>query len=310
MNLNEVDVMNLGKPSEDDGKGGKNSNLTLKVPGPDNPLIIKLVPTLKGLLYQPVEYYKYQVGPNPQTDSRSRPSAASLGLADKDIENEEFWKNVKELSALKKAGMTKEAPQFKAIQQIVKMYEPSKGGWLYYYEPDSPTIKALKLNPSMINTLFGRKGEGQIKDIPSIVDAIHKRGMSPYKPSNTKCWLKIYKTGEKLATEYHVELFTTTEHDSEGNETKKNVERPVHAKFLDAKTVLTTEDYPDTLSFDQAQLFTDDETKEFIKTNGIVTPERFNRKARNTDEASTDVSTTTVANVVSSLSLNISDIPF
>lgn len=296
IDLNAFDPFNLEVPATEEGGGA--STLILKIPGPENPLIVKLLPEpIKGRAYLPVNYYKYSVGPNPQTDSRSRPSRQSLGLGGKDLEDEVKWEGIMKMSAMKKANPVgyKENPVFKATQVITKLFEAKEGGWAFVVEPESSTIKALKLNKMMINSLFGRKGEGQVKAVASVVDGLHKKGKSPYKMDHQDCWLKIYKTGEGLATEYFVEHHTidaVKEIDGETVNYKKAITLKVNDKFLSGK--LEVSDYPEPLKFDEKQVFTAEETKEFIETQGNIFPERFGKSggSRNREEKSDDASTT------------------
>jgi hypothetical protein len=317
--LNNFDPFNVAIPTSEESAGG--SSLILKIPGPDSPLIVKLLPEpTKGRAYLPVNYYKYAVGPNAQTDSRSRPSRQSLGLDEKDQEDKVKWEGIMAMSAMKKANPTtyKNDPKFKAIQTLTKLFEAKEAGWAFVIEPEATTIKALKLNKSMINSLFGRKGEGQIKAIPSVVENLHKKGKSPYKIDHQDCWLKIWKTGEGLATEYFIEHHAevaTKVIEGETIEYKKPITLKVNEKFLSGQ--LDAADYPDPIKFDLKQVFTPEETAEFIETQGNVFPERFGKSSggKNRDEQSDESRTTVSDNGSDSVfnghsQMSLDDIPF
>lgn len=309
VNLNNFDALNVQAPEE---KGG-NSGITFKIGGPDQPLILKLLPDPKtGKAYVPMTSYPYQVGPNEKTDSRTRPSLQALGLTEKDPENNKKWEYIKQLSNLKKSGVSKNDPRFKTIQKAMDLYKEKESGYFYYIEPNSETIKCLKAGKMVINALFGREGKENIKAVPSLLKALAAVGKSPYKTDHQDCWLKIWKTGEGLGTEYHVvrlEEYVVKVVDGETYSKKVPVSLKVSDKFL--KGLLDLSDFPDPLAFEAKGAFTLAETEEFIATDGVVIPERFMKKRQGGGEAdlATDNVYNTVSNDVGSFD-DLSEIPF
>jgi hypothetical protein len=302
------DFGNVSKPEE---SGKKDYRFISEIPGPDNPLIVKLLPNPYNPKtgYIPMDYYTFKVGPNDK-DYRSRPSLQSLGMIDKDPEAEKKFEYVKQLSNFKKDGLTKDSPKWKAVKAAMSIYEAKSMGWVHIIEPGKAEIRCLKLRTAMIQTLFGREGGGNIKPIPSLLEALGKKGKSPYGITREDCWLKIYKTGVGIATEYHIEPCQTNEMrvlDGVEVEVKAFQSFPVAASLKNAK--LKPSDLPNPIEFEKKNAFTLEETQTFIESSGTIFPERFAARAKtNNDAEQTPVSTTAV--VTAETEYNMDDIPF
>ena len=306
------------KPVDTSDAGGFDKRLVTKLP--EGGIICKLIADPRSPArppYVPMNYYKFKVG-NTNQDWRTRPSLLSLGLAEKDPENEKKWTLINKMSKMKKEGVSKDNPAYKVVFENKKKYEPEELGWLYFIEPNSNVIKCLQLKAAIINQLFGKPANGdKYPEIPSIVKALASKGMSPYDLSKEYGWIKIYKTGTEMATRYFVELcketVTVKGEDGIPFETSKPAVFPIHSDFKTGK--VTLDSFPDPVAYEKSRAFTIEETEEFIESDGAVFPSRYagKKKRNNDDETPVDTETYAAAHdsVFSSLgSSSLDDIPF
>lgn len=309
VDFNAFDPFAISNAAEEGSSGGDTRFIT-KIPGPQQPLIVKFMPTPDQKAFVPMNYYQYRVGPQ-EKDVRLRPSLTSLGVVEEDPENNKKWEYIKQMSEMKKNGVSKDSAKYKAVFEAKKLYEPKKQGWAYVIEPGSNQVKCLKLNTAMINILFGREGDGQkIKTIPSLLEMLKKRGKSPYDRSQEDCWLKIWKTGEGIATEYFIEPAQTVEVriiDGAEVEMKKFESFPVAEVFK--KNIVDVSSWPNPLKFEEKSAFSLEETIEFINTDGVVFPERFAPKKKSHGGDSND-STPVSSETYAAASGSMDDIPF
>lgn len=304
--------VNLEKPEDNNG----DKRLVLGVPA-DKELIVKFIadprsPGSDRRAYVPLKYYNFKVGSSDK-DFRSRPSLQSLGVVDKDPETEIKWELVKMMSALTKSGESKESQKYKNIAAKKKLFEPDELGWIYYIEPNSNVIKALKLKAALINQLFGKEANGdKYPAVPSLVKNMATKGMSPFDLSKEFGWVKIYKTGKEMATRYFAEALkevTTVLVDGMPEEKTTYPRLPIHEDFKTGMVALDS--FPDPIEFEKTQAFSVDETVEFINSDGVVFPERYAAKRKRNNDAETPVDLSSVANQYPQSSpSSLDDIPF
>lgn len=257
---------------------GKDTKILSSVPGQEKPLICKLLSDPRsGSAYVAMGYYGYQVGPDPKKHSRKRPSLASLKKLAADPEKEEFWAIHNKIKELKKTHNEKH-PAVVALDTQKKLFSAQECGWFFFVEPNSDTIKCVKLPPDAINQLFGKEASAYKPAYVSILDTAAKKGQSPYDLTKETGWLKMYKTGEGLGTRYHITL-DTAEVERKDAATGEMFTTPM-ARSHTIHTRLVTEgvdlsEYPNPLEFEARNAFTVDETNAFIASVGTAIPERF-----------------------------------
>lgn len=276
---------------------GRDSRFVLKIPGPDKPLICKVIPDPRNgngrSWYRTLRQFPFMIGPNPDTDTRSKVCMSFFG--ERSPENDAYWEYKKKLAELKKLGKGNSLEATK-LEAIVKKFQPKEGGWLLIIEPESPLVKAVRVPITVLQQLTGKDATETKPAIPSLIKSMASEGVSPFDVKHSKPkigWIKIYKTGEKLATRYHVE---PVKHDvpiTQNGKTytvKDYTELNVHEKILSGKLMMS--DLPDVVDFEKKQAWTLDECEAYVKSVGTEVPERFQKRAKSegrideTDEAS------------------------
>ena len=257
-------------------------NLILKsLPGPDAPLVCKLVPDLlhgrqNGRLmeYWGIMEHGHISGIDPKTN---RP-ITSFHICQKSLGSQqcpECDKYYEELKRMKLAG-GKDTVQGKEINKVIEIIKPRKKAWLLYVTPDSDLVKAVKVPESLLNQLWGKAKTQWNEEIPSLIADMKAASMSPYELRNsTTGWLALHKTGEQLGTRYHSAIASRTEMEMLNG-------RPVGEKkvFISAKVsdyILNSYDLkslPDFRKVEEGRAFTMEESVEFAK-NPFITPQRI-----------------------------------
>jgi hypothetical protein len=275
INLNDGDPTNLVQP-------GNDSTIVLKAPEADKPLICKFVRDMRSAnkqAYVPVIYYQHRIGPN-EKYIRLHPSAKSLGVGP-DLEMAAFLDAKKEAAELEKRG-EKESDRYKQLEHTIKRFTPKRGGYLYFVEPNSPTIKALKVSVTVLNSLFGREATSFTAEVPSVVEAMKKTAgnTTPYNLTSDSGWVSIHKTGVGMATRYYVtpatKLVSVRAQDGTELEAAVPLKAKVHEKISNSD--VTLDDFPDPIEFEKRNLFTEEETRAFI--TDMIVPDRFLSKDR------------------------------
>lgn len=297
-----------------------NSKLTLKVPSQaDGPIIAKLLPDIRtGSAYVDVEYYKHIVAPGKEY---LHPSRKSLGLGT-DSENEAYWSSWKAMQELKKIKTLspEQEKEMKILEKKMDIFKPSRKVYLFYVEPNSSEIKALKASIQVVQQLFGHEPYKKAP-IPSLLKKMASKGVSPYDVVSDKRnegWIKIYKTGEgRFGTQYHVEAVTEIKQftDPEGNiiEGQQYSKFNVHDSIVEfynsvLKGTADTSIFPDPLKYEEGYVFTEEESRVFTESMGCIIPDRF-LKSQKTNAESPDQ--TELAQFTSSSSMgDLGDMPF
>lgn len=254
--------------------GQNNGNFITKVPGPDKPLIVKCVinPDRGREGYLPMKSFPHMIGPNDQ-DRRFHPCRTFFG--DKQSpEYEALRAAYDERDRLMTSGKSEDSPEVQKQLAIISVFQSKNFGWLYVVEPDSPKVKALKIGQAVINSLFGRKGNSYVKELPSLIKELGAKGLNPYDLTKEEGWLCIYKTGEGMATEYTVRLDEKPV-DVIVNGKKLNAMQPVSHKVNEKILEMTTDDLPNPMEFEERNAFTMEEARAFVASVGTKIPDRF-----------------------------------
>ena len=76
-------------------------------------------------------------------------------------------------------------------------------------------IKALAVGPAVFNRIFGKDAKDNRPAIPSLFKEMSAKGLNPFLDKDPEVnkigWVKLYKTGEGMATEYHIVPCSTSE---------------------------------------------------------------------------------------------------
>lgn len=268
------------KEAAEAARDKESSKYIYRIPDEKSPLVVKfIVDPRSGTRYVPMTYFKHKIGPN-ESDTRTHVSLSSINKS-KAPENEFYWENKKKLSVLKKAGQGDSA-EAKKLDTLVKTFAPKQGGYIYVCQPDSPEVRVLKLNQMMINEIFGRDANAYQKEVRGIMAEGRDTGVSPFFLDRLDGWVKIWKTGTGLATEYKV-AYVTSEVEEELKSGKKikvtqMTEMSVHPKILDtfAKKEdavdggLTMNDFPDVIEREAKWAWTEAESIRFVEGYGSI----------------------------------------
>ena len=264
---------------------GNDSRFVLKIPGPDRPLVCKVLPD-PGYgngrsWYRPLKQFSHMVGPDPEKDIRQHVCQSFFGLSSP--ENDAYWEYKKAASELKKQGKGNSSECAK-LEALTKKFQPKNGGWLLIIEPESPVIKAVRVPISVLDLLNGKEKTEYKPAIPSLIKQMAADGVSPFdivQQRPKQGWIKIYKTGEGLATRYAVEAAKVDlEVEQNGRKFRASdyQELNVHAKILSGE--LTRADIPDVVGFERKFAFTAEESATYTQSHGTVVPERFRKTKR------------------------------
>lgn len=270
-----------------------NNKLLFKTPGPEKPLVMKLIPDVRSGNntngYWPVTMFGHMVGPDPRKDTRSHPCQKSLGQK-ASPEADRYYAAYKRLDELKKSGQGN-SDEAKVVEATIKKFKPSSRGWLTFVRPDSTVVEAIRVPKQVLNYLFGAKENSFQPAVPSLVKELGSKGMSPYDLRNPLGWIELYKTGEGLATKYTVKLHQVevdVQHEGMTIKGSKPVGAKVHEKILGETTL---DDIPDFREFEKKYAFTMEESIKFVESEGTSVPERFLNNGASEDGESTVVPT-------------------
>lgn len=298
------DPLNVDQP-------GKNNKMVFSIPGPERPLVCKLIYDhlySKGKnSYVSVTQCRHSTGPR-ETDVGYHTLLNTFG-EDMTPEIDNYWEHKKLLSALRKEGKG-DTLEAKKAEKIINSLYPSDKAWFYFVEPESSLIRAVRVPISITNRMFGKKATQNRPEVPSLLKEMAKRGLSPYDVTKTDGWIKIYKTGVGKATVYHVELAETEEERMiEGGKAivKKCMNANVHEKIRTSDVQLS--DFPDVLAFERQHSFTRAESETWIASGFTVIPSKFAKRADNSvvDETS---DTPDAPESDAAATMKIEDIPF
>ena len=317
-----------GEVAEPDGN---TSDITFAFPGPDKPLIMKLVKDpFTGKSCVKIDSFKHMIG-NTDKDTRNHPCRDSLGLGSSP-EKDYFWELISKLKTLREEGK-KDTEEYEAVIALKKKFSPRAGGYVLYVEPGSPKIKALKVGPMFFNRLFGRKKTDWSAEVPSLVKQLSAKNKSAYldvdNEVNKTGWIKTWRTGERLATEYHNEPCTVeVEKVIEGEEVtvtkyiEYNLNDEIKAILAGEKELDLTA-VPDVIEFEKKQAWTLEESQILVDADGALegTPEKLLKKDAGLEDEGTETDsevykTTTVSGgiagggVDTDPTASLDDIPF
>ena len=195
-----------------EGKKG-DQNFIFDIPrGEENALVFKLLQMeeFNGAIIKEIEYFQHRIGTKPE-DIRSHVSSKSVGLGDSP-EEDFMWEVRKSMKKLKDAGQ-KESPEYEKLKQLNFFFSPKSKFYALILQPNSSQPKVVQFGQQVVNQLIGKEATEMKQAIPSLVENMKKRGLSPVVQkkldANKVGWLKLWKTGEKLGTEYHLKIAQT-----------------------------------------------------------------------------------------------------
>jgi hypothetical protein len=308
--------------------GGKtDSKFITKIPsGQDKAIVCKIIPdpNYNGgkAWYRPLRQFQYQIGPNKDKDTRTKTCLSFFEEGASSPENDAFWENRKALAELKKRGQG-ESIEGKKLEALVAKLQSRNGGYLLIVEPDSPTIKALKVSTSVLDILNGKDATQYKPALPSLLKTMALDGRSPFdirRNHPKEGWVRIYKTGEGLATRYFVEPVQYEEIVEQNGKKFKSTnysQLTVHEKILSGQ--VTMSDIPDVVAFEKKNAWTREECDAFVTSGCVTVPERFLRKPDGRMDETNEEPRNSLAsladlplleNIVVTESVSTEDIPF
>ena len=283
IDLHGHDPQNITKP-------GKDTRFITAFPdGYENAKIVKFLhDPRKRQSYVPVTSFKHQIGPDPQKDIRMHPSLRSLGLAEHDPEADFYWDNYEKLKELRNLGKG-ESEEAKKLNFLGKQFAPNDRGWFFFIEPDSETVQVIRAPKAILNRIFGKKATKYRPEVPSLLKEMSHKGLSPYDLKSSEGWVKLWKTGKGIATEYHMEMYTLEEQreiDGQKAIITKNFKAMPGKKIINNELMMS--DFPNPLKFEERNAFTLEEAIQFANSGGTIVPERFTKRTDETDEPGPD----------------------
>lgn len=279
-------------------EGGSNGNIVLKIPeGKEKALLVKLLKDPRtGKSYIPIRYWRHRIGSGNE-NIRNHPCRKSLGeKVSPELDRKDVL--IKTLAAIKNEAIKsgdddnayRQNPAFVEAKNELEELKDKNGGYLLFVEPGSDQVKALKVGAMVLNRLNGREGWGNVKSVPSLLKEMQDKGKSPYLSSDQEMnkvgWVRLWKTGEKLATEYHMEVAqTSTIKEIEGEKAEMLIDEKhsVHKKI--ANSDLTLDDIPDPIKYERTFMWDLKESEEFVESKTLKVPERILNKSKKLEEA-------------------------
>lgn len=256
-----------------------------------DPLICKLIADPRqGSGAVVVSYFEYSIGGY----KYKTPSLSSIGRGD-DPRLERYREIRGKISELTKSGVKQDDERIIKLKAIADKFYPKDGIFLYFVEPNDPTIKCLKTSIMVKHQIYGRQGTKTSKEIPSLKDEMAKRGSNLFlnadPEKNKKGWLKIWRTGEKMGTEYHVveasEQIAINHEGSTVYVTKPtiyNVHEDVYKDF-------DLDKLPDPFKYELTWAWTKEEAAEYVSSGGTKIPERVIKLVSKKNESDEDTTT-------------------
>jgi hypothetical protein len=140
---------------------------------------------------------------------------------------------------------------------------------------------------------MGKKADNFNKDgIPSLLEAMKSKGVSPFDLTNSKGWVKLYITGSGINTEYHIEPAQVEKEDEtkDGRKIKymDDFVGEVHPHILSDEVDLS--EIPNVVEFEKKFAFTVEESLTFVKEEGTLAgvPEKFRKKGNQSPDVDTE----------------------
>jgi len=255
---NEGDEEELGS-SVVDGKDvatpGGRSDIIKAFPGPESPLIYKIVPQKRsnGKLegYLAITSHNHLVGdgdPKNSKNFRSHLCQKTSGQPDCP-ECDGFWDLFNKMKALEKAG-NKGSAEYNRYKTQADLIKPKDTGWMLVVLPGQPDVKAIRASKDVLNKLFGKKATAYKPAIESLVTKMLADGNDPYNLKSNIGWIGTYKEGEKMGTTYTV-YDAKMKVEAEVGGRKMTVEVPFEAKVHENILKLKRSDLPNLAKFEE-----------------------------------------------------------
>lgn len=280
------------------------ANILFAIPRDEsNALIVKFIadPRSGGKPIVVLDSYGHYVGDS-ESDKRYHPCRKSLlGNNEESPENDALQNAITTMTAIKKQanqqGDTteyKKSPEFVKQRAIADLFRKRKTGYVYAVKPNSDEIFAIKLGPAMLNRLQGVDETPYRKGVASVIKEMEALGKTPFvigdAEKNKIGWVKIWKTGEKLSTEYHIEpamLDQVVEINGKKMRVQDDQEFELGKKI--AESDLTLDDFVDFVEYEIKQnMWTLEESREFVESAGTKVPERVINQAKSSPQKEAD----------------------
>lgn len=185
------------------------------VPGPDSPLLFKIVPQKrangKSEGYWAITKHTHLVGDrDPKNRKNYRSHLCQKSAGQKECpECDKYYDLLGRMREMEKEGR-KGTPEYMRLETQSKMLAPQQKGWLLVVLPDNPEVKAICVGKDVLNKLFGKAATKWKPAVESLITKMAADGNDPYNLRSNTGWIKLYKEGEGRDTVYTVEAAKQT----------------------------------------------------------------------------------------------------
>lgn len=249
----------------------RRSNVIKDVPGPDAPLLFKIVPqkrsngNLEG--YWAITTHVHLVGDRDPRNSKNFRSHLCQKTSSQTAcsECDKYWEIKNKRKELKKAGK-EGTPEDLRLERQEEALKPKQQGWLLVVTPDSPEVKAMRVGVQVLNALFGKAKTKYKPEIPSLITQMIADGNNPYDLKSDTGWIAYSKTGEKMGTTYTVVSASKKEQVVLNNGAKTYADVPVSAKVHPNILKLKRSDLPNLAKIEEKNIWSKEDS-DFMAAN-------------------------------------------
>ena len=277
------------------------TNINKALPGPDSPLIFKIVPQRRpsGKVegYWAITAHTHLVGDGDPTNKKNyRSHLCQKTVGAKNCPECDKYYAIKEtMYAMEKQGQKGSAAYLKADAQS-KLIAPSQKGWLMVVLPGNPEVKAIRMPKDVLNKLWGKPATKFKPEVESLIKKMVAAGEDPYALKSSQGWIAAYKVGEGMGTQYAVAPATMTvaidKRDASGNvvigpngsPVKSNATFPLDATVHEAIHKTKTSDLPQLVKFEERNVWTLAEST-YYATNLRTPASQMNQKGGHEEDA-------------------------
>lgn len=232
--------------------------------------------------YLPAPFHEYMAGDDPKTDSRRHFCIKGANPAAKCPECEAFWAAVKKRKELKDNGDTSSS-EYKRAEMEAKMYRQKTGGLLLFVPKGGKKITPLFVKETFLDKAFGRKPIPALNKgaIVGFVNELKAEGVNPFSVKDAGGWLRLWKTGTGLETEFNISLDTESVKaliDGRQETVTKKVYLEMEPEIIDILRAGKTPDLVAVLSANDREWWTYEESEDYVN-NGVI-PERCRKRVK------------------------------
>jgi hypothetical protein len=256
----------------------KKESSFLRTPDAANPLICKILgnPLRSGEIYYELELHRHSIGNDPARDRRYHVSRRMFNEPSPEVDA--YWEAFRKAKALKEAGK-EDSEEYRVANRLKETFATVKRYLILVVQPGESKPKILEINAKGKKRLFGSEAYGRELATTGLVELMRSKGRDPINPVSDKGWIKIWRTGMGVDTEWHVEEARVEGTDANGEE----VVKPLTAKVGDGLFKLELKDLVniEAAYMTEDRVWTAEECQAFVDSFGNTIPDRCRRKNNN-----------------------------